>query len=112
MSGDIPSTTRKVLESHLTELEKAKEVISARISKAREKDQGCHDIRYNLMSVVPNKQLEIEKQCNKLKKMIKNFSQVKPNDFRPDLSVQNCSLDTWKIKKASRPKNITAYFII
>ena len=58
-------------------LEKAKEVISARISKAREKDQGCHDIRYNLMSVVPNKQIEIEKQCNKLTEMIKNFSQVR-----------------------------------
>ena len=90
-------------------LEKAKEVISARISKAREKDQGCHDIRYNLMSVVPNKQLEIEKQCNKLKKMIKNFSQVKSN---PIYASPNLYLDTWKIKKASRSKNITEYIII
>ncbi len=34
-------------------------MISHRISRAREKDQGCHDIRYNLMSVVPSRKLRI-----------------------------------------------------
>ena len=54
-------------------LEKAKQVISGRISKAREKDQGCHDIRYNLMSVVPSRRIEVEKQCTKLHNSLVEF---------------------------------------
>lgn len=46
-------------------LEKAKKVISLRISRAREKDQGCHDIRYNLMSVVPSRKMRIRRELNR-----------------------------------------------
>jgi len=54
-------------------LEKAKQVISGRIAKAREKDQGCHDIRYNLMSVVPSRRIEVEKQFNRLRASLAEF---------------------------------------
>ena len=36
-----------------------------RISRAREKDQGCHDIRYNLMSVVPSRKMRIRRELNR-----------------------------------------------
>ena len=45
--------------------QKAKKVISMRISRAREKDQGCHDIRYNLMSVVPSRKMRIRRELNR-----------------------------------------------
>ena len=46
--------------------QKAKKVISLRISRAREKDQGCHDIRYNLMSVVPSRKMRIRHELNRI----------------------------------------------
>lgn len=57
-------------------LEKAKSVISERISKARDKEQGCHDIRYNLMSVVPSKTILIKKKLQKLKKLLQESLQT------------------------------------
>ena len=39
--------------------------------------QDCHDIRYNLMAVVPSKKLLFEKKLNKLKKFLKDSVQVR-----------------------------------
>lgn len=57
-------------------LEKAKSVISGRIARARDKEQGCHDIRYNLMSVVPSKKILISHKLGKLKKLLQESLQT------------------------------------
>ena len=57
-------------------LEKAKAVISGRIARARDKEQGCHDIRYNLMSVVPSRKMLIAQKIKSLKNLLSDATKV------------------------------------
>jgi len=83
-------------------LEKAKSVITARIAKARDKEQGCHDIRYNLMSVVPSRKLLISHKLGKLKKLLQESLQVRlgyifGRFFQiPQTSTWNYPLNLWR----------------
>ena len=79
-------------------LEKAKAVISGRIARARDKEQGCHDIRYNLMSVVPSRKILVAQKIQSLKSLLGEAAKVlaalkKSEGFRDKDELENLERD-------------------